>query len=78
MAKIAPIRPSKRHVDIEDGHAEAEVVLIEHAFELFVQKDFALGKPQPSPGIERSSLELRDRVRSGRTLLLVKDMPVCR
>lgn len=46
------------HVQVEECNSEAEIVLIEHSFELMVQEGSTLREPDTSPWIEGTALEL--------------------
>ena len=71
MAEVAPIRASVSHVVIDDGHEEAEVILIEDTFVLLVYQRKALGEARTSPRVEGAALKFDNRIGSSRTLLLV-------
>ena len=59
------------HIDVEDGHAEREIVLIEDTLKFCREQLGALCEAQTAPGVKGASLELHERERSTWALLLM-------
>ena len=77
VAQVTPVRAAICHINVEDGNAEAKVILVEDSLKLRIEKISTLAKAKPSPGVESTSLELYDRVRGRWTLLCVQVSVVC-
>ena len=60
MSQVSPVCATVCHVDVEDGHSEGEVVLVEDSLELGVEQLATSFKARASPRIKGASLELED------------------
>ncbi len=65
MSQITPISATVSHVQVQDLHGEAKVVLVEDSFELAVDQNTTFREARTAPRIEGPRLEFCNAVRRG-------------